>query len=84
MEFRRIFDTIPERFDKYRVRYCPELFAKFIALANITAESSVLELGPGTGPTPFSTRAATTTLSKSATTSARYFSASTAHEAIIP
>ena len=49
MEVRRIFDTIPEKFDKYRVRYSKELFAKFIEMANITPESSVLELGPGTG-----------------------------------
>ncbi len=49
MEFRRIFDTIPEKFDKYRVHYSPELFAKFIDMAHITPSSSVLELGPGTG-----------------------------------
>jgi len=49
MEFRRIFDTIPEKFDKYRVRYSPELFARFIEMAHITADSSILELGPGTG-----------------------------------
>ena len=49
MEFRRIFDTIPERFDRYRVRYSHELFAQFIAMAHITEKSSVLELGPGTG-----------------------------------
>ena len=49
MEFRRIFDTIPEQFDKYRVHYSPELFARFIEMAEITPSSSVLELGPGTG-----------------------------------
>ena len=49
MEFRRIFDTIPEQFDKYRVRYSHELFAQFIKMAAITPSSSVLELGPGTG-----------------------------------
>ena len=49
MEFRRIFDTIPEKFDRYRVRYSHELFAQFIAMAHITEKSSVLELGPGTG-----------------------------------
>ena len=26
MEFRRIFDTIPEQFDQFRPRYSPELF----------------------------------------------------------
>ena len=49
MEFRRIFDTIPEKFDMYRVRYSHELFSQFIAMAHITEKSSVLELGPGTG-----------------------------------
>ena len=49
MEYRRIFDTIPEQFDKYRVHYSPELFAEFIKLAAITSTSTVLELGPGTG-----------------------------------
>ena len=49
MEFRRIFDTIPEQFDKYRPRYSAELFADLIAYAGISPEKSVLELGPGTG-----------------------------------
>ena len=49
MEFRRIFDTIPEQFDKYRVHYSPALFAQFIEMAGITKGSAVLELGPGTG-----------------------------------
>lgn len=48
-EFRLIFDTIPEQFDRYRTRYCLELFAGLIDYAGITPESSVLELGPGTG-----------------------------------
>lgn len=49
MEFRKVFDTIPEQFDKYRPRYCAELFADLIAYAEITPEKDVLELGPGTG-----------------------------------
>lgn len=49
MEFRKVFDTIPEQFDKYRPRYSAELFADLIAYAGITPEKSVLELGPGTG-----------------------------------
>ena len=49
MEFRKIFDTIPEEFDRYRTRYCPELFRELIASANVGPESVVLELGPGTG-----------------------------------
>ena len=49
MEFRKIFDTIPEEFDKYRPRYCPELFSELVDRARIDPNSSVLELGPGTG-----------------------------------
>ena len=49
MEFRKIFDTIPEQFDKYRPRYSAELFASLIEYAEIDASKSVLELGPGTG-----------------------------------
>ena len=49
MEFRRVFDTIPEQFDRWRPRYCTELFADLIDFAKITPEKSVLELGPGTG-----------------------------------
>lgn len=47
MEFRRIFDTIPEQFDKYRPRYCPELFTYLIKFARIDTHSKVLELGSG-------------------------------------
>ena len=49
MEFRKIFDTIPEEFDRYRPRYSEELFSDLIDYAKITREKSVLELGPGTG-----------------------------------
>lgn len=49
MEFRKIFDTIPEQFDRYRPRYSAELFADLIAYAGIAPGKSVLELGPGTG-----------------------------------
>lgn len=49
MEFRRIFDTIPEQFDKYRPCYCPELFEDLIAYAGIGPGKKALELGPGTG-----------------------------------
>lgn len=30
MEFRKVFDTILEQFDRYRPRYSPELFAAFL------------------------------------------------------
>lgn len=35
MEFRKIFDTIPEQFDKYRPRYSAELFSDLIAYAKV-------------------------------------------------
>ncbi len=49
MEFRKIFDTIPEQFDKFRPRYCRELFDFLIDHADINREKKVLEIGPGTG-----------------------------------
>ena len=49
MEFRRVFDTIPEQFDLFRPRYSPELFEYLIRYAKIGPEKSVLEIGPGTG-----------------------------------
>jgi len=49
MEFRMVFDTIPEQFDKYRPRYSAELFAHLIEYAEIGPGKKVLELGPGTG-----------------------------------
>lgn len=49
MEFRKVFDTIPEQFDKYRPRYSAELFSDLIAYAGIGPGKTVLEIGPGTG-----------------------------------
>ena len=49
MEFRRIFDTIPEQFDRYRPRYSRELFDDLITYAGVGPGKAVLELGPGTG-----------------------------------
>jgi len=49
MDFRKIFNTIPEKFDKYRPRYCDELFADLIEYAKLTPDKRVLEVGPGTG-----------------------------------
>ena len=49
MEFRKVFDTIPEQFDRYRPRYSPALFADLIAYAAIAPDKTLLELGPGTG-----------------------------------
>ena len=48
-ELRVIFDTVPDAFDRHRTRYCPALFASLLAQGKVTAQSSVLELGPGTG-----------------------------------
>lgn len=49
MEYRKVFDTIPEQFDKYRPKYSQELFANLIDYAKIGTGKKVLELGPGTG-----------------------------------
>ena len=49
MEFRKIFDTIPEQFDRFRPRYSPELFEYLIGYAEIGPRKKVLEIGPGTG-----------------------------------
>ena len=49
LEFRKVFDLIPEQFDRHRPRYCAELFDALIEYAGISAGMSVLELGPGTG-----------------------------------
>ena len=48
-EFRRIFDTIPDEFDRFRPRYSDELFSFLTETVNIGPESTVLEIGPGTG-----------------------------------
>ena len=48
-EFRRVFDMIPDQFDKYRPRYSEELFAVLNERAAIGPGKSVLEIGPGTG-----------------------------------
>ena len=49
MEFRKVFDTIPEKFDKWRPRYCDKVFADVIKHAQLDSEKSALEIGPGTG-----------------------------------
>lgn len=49
MEFRKVFDTIPEQFDRFRPRYTPELFDSLIEYAEIGPGKTVLEIGPGTG-----------------------------------
>ena len=49
MDFRKTFDRIPEEFDKYRPRYCQELFESLIEATGLGSSKSVLEIGPGTG-----------------------------------
>ena len=49
MEFRKIFDTIPEKFDKWRPRYCEEAFTDVIKHSRLDSGKSALEIGPGTG-----------------------------------
>ena len=49
MEYRKVFDEIPEQFDKYRPRYSAELFTSLIQYAGIGPGVPVLEIGPGTG-----------------------------------
>ena len=49
MEFRKIFDTIPEKFDKWRPQYCKEAFDCIINHAELDSSKSVLEIGPVTG-----------------------------------
>lgn len=49
MDFRKIFDTIPEEFDKWRPRYCDDLFVDLIEHSKLTRNKTALEIGPGTG-----------------------------------
>ena len=49
MEFRKIFDTIPEQFDRFRPRYSRELFEFLIDNVSVGPDKTVLEIGPGTG-----------------------------------
>ena len=49
MDFRKTFDLIPERFDQYRPRYCPELFQELTSACGLAPNKRVLEIGPGTG-----------------------------------
>ena len=49
MEFRLVFDSVSEQFDRYRPRYSSELFDSLISYAGLAPGKAVLELGPGTG-----------------------------------
>lgn len=49
MDFRKIFDSIPKEFDRWRTRYCRELFNDLIEYSRLEFGKTVLEIGPGTG-----------------------------------
>lgn len=49
MDFRKTYDAIPEQFDRWRPRYCPELFERVIAYSGLGPGRAALEIGPGTG-----------------------------------
>lgn len=49
MDFRKVFNEIPEEFDKWRPRYRGELFTDIIGYADVCPGKTVLEIGPGTG-----------------------------------
>ncbi len=49
MDFRKTFDKIPEEFDKFRLRYCQELFQELRQVCGLDSQKKVLEIGPGTG-----------------------------------
>ncbi|GIF25634.1 SAM-dependent methyltransferase [Actinoplanes tereljensis] len=48
-ELGRVFNEVPELYDRVRPGYPPELFADLASLAGLRAGSSVLEVGCGTG-----------------------------------
>ncbi|MDU5083000.1 class I SAM-dependent methyltransferase [uncultured Tissierella sp.] len=49
MDFRKVFNSIPEEFDKWRTRYCDELFAHVVEYSKLDSGKTALEIGPGTG-----------------------------------
>ncbi len=46
---RKVFDTIPELFDRWRLKYTPELFAFLVSRCSLREGTRCLEIGPGTG-----------------------------------
>lgn len=46
---RKVFDTIPEKFERWRLKYTPELFEFLVSRCSLGKGTSCLEIGPGTG-----------------------------------
>lgn len=49
MELRKAFGEDPRNYDRWRPRYCPELFSSVIQYAGLSPQSYALEIGIGTG-----------------------------------
>lgn len=51
MDYRKVFDVkvSPKDFDKWRTRYCDELFTDVIEYSKLDVSKKSLEIGPGTG-----------------------------------
>ena len=49
MDFRKVYDGITNEFDKWRTRYCDELFTDVIEYSKLNSGKTTLEIGPGTG-----------------------------------
>jgi SAM-dependent methyltransferase len=48
-ELGRVFDEVPELYDRIRPDYPDELFSDLVTISDIRADSSILEVGCGTG-----------------------------------
>lgn len=42
MDFRKTFDRIPETFDKYRPRYCDELFTEITTVSDLCTSRDII------------------------------------------
>jgi SAM-dependent methyltransferase len=49
MDIRKAFDGIPEEFDRWRPRYCNEVFGDVLEYSKLDSGKTALEIGPGTG-----------------------------------
>lgn len=48
-DIRKVFDKVPELFDKWRPKYSKELFDFIVKETGLTHDKKCLEIGPGTG-----------------------------------